>query len=313
MAEHRTKSVALLLGTAGWGWTVAKAEAFRLLDHWLANGHRDLDCATNYPINRQAADFRAAERILLEYLAAHGIGDLRLTMKIGSLDNLRSPEPNLSPSFLRMMGEEYLRLFGTNLRTLMLHWDNRQQPADIRDTLEAQQQMQQQLGIQPGWSGIAHPEAYAEANAALGLSCDIQLKHNVLHSDLPRYRPLAEAPPRHRFFAYGINAGGLKLDGAYPPGSTLAQRGGPSPQGQALVEKLNAWLPKLNTDFVRPPVKTMNHLGLIHAALQPGLQGIVLGASTPAQLRETLDYLRNVEIFDYSDVFTRLQKIMMDG
>ncbi|MEO6759415.1 MAG: aldo/keto reductase, partial [Saprospiraceae bacterium] len=85
----------LLLGTAQWGWTVSRTEAFQLLDAWLKAGHRGIDCATNYPINRQLRDFRAAEKILAEYFVAHGLQDLQVTMKIGSLDNLRSPEPNL--------------------------------------------------------------------------------------------------------------------------------------------------------------------------------------------------------------------------
>jgi hypothetical protein len=60
---------------------------------------------------------------------------------------------------------------------------------------------------------------------------------------------------------------------------------------------------------VRPPVKTMNHIGLIHAGLHPGIHGIVLGVSSDAQLRETLDFWRNLETFDYTDVWQALQKI----
>ena len=111
------------------------------------------------------------------------------------------------------------------------------------------------------------------------------------------------------FTAYGINAGGLKLDADYRPDSTYLARGGDPEKAAVVLEKIRALLPTWNTAHVRPPVKTMNHIGLIHAGLHPGIGGIVLGLSSEAQLRETLDFWRNVEMFDYADVWTGLQKI----
>ncbi len=310
-----------MLGTAQWGWTVSKKEAFQLLDAWLKAGFRHLDCATNYPINRNPADFRAAEKVLEEYLRAHGLRDLRLTMKIGSLDNLRSPEVNLAPSFIQMMSEEYLRVFDANLACVMLHWDNRDEVSEIRASLEALQRVQAEFGIRPGISGIAHPKAYAEANADLGLSFEIQVKHNVLHSDFERCGtvlsnqspiPNYQSPiTSHKYFAYGINAGGIKLEAPYPTDSTFLARGGQPEKLAPLMEKINGSLPNWNTAFVRPPVKTMNHIGLIFAALHPQLSGIVLGVSSVAQLKESLDYWRNLETFDYSDVYSALNKILL--
>jgi hypothetical protein len=63
----------LMLGTAQWGWSVSKVEAFQLLDIWLKAGHKAVDCATNYPINRNPEHFRAAEMILKEFVDTHGI------------------------------------------------------------------------------------------------------------------------------------------------------------------------------------------------------------------------------------------------
>lgn len=295
----------LVLGTAQWGWTVPRPEAFRLLDAWLQAGCRAVDSATNYPINRNPADFGAAEKILGEYTRAHGLqNELRITMKAGSLDNLRSPEVNLAPSFLLMMGEEYRRRFGPGLHTLMVHWDNRSDEARIHASLEALALLQKEAGIVPGLSGIAHPEVYARANADLGLSFDIQLKHNVLQSDYARYAPLHGQG--HRFFAYGLNAGGVKLEDDYEAGSTFLARGGQPEKIQARLQELRQQLPGWNTAFVRPPVKTMNHLGLIYAALNEDFHGLLLGVSTVAQLRETLDFIRNLETFDYSDVRKKL-------
>lgn len=310
----------LVLGTAQWGWKVSRDEAFRLLDAWLRAGHRDIDTATNYPINRQPEDFRAAEKILEAYVRAHGLHDLRITMKVGSLDNMRSPEVNLAPSFVLMMAEEYRRRFGDNLRSIMFHWDNRQDESAIRASLESLARLQQQYGLRPGLSGIAHPEAYARANADLGLAFDIQLKHNVFHSDLERYQPLLLASARDgahssndpdlpkRVFAYGINAGGVKLEGPYPAGSTFLARGGQPEQVTARLEQIRALMPGFHLAFVRPPVKTMNHLGLIYAGLHPQVNGLVLGLSSVSQLAETLDFWRNLDVFDYRDVFEGLKR-----
>lgn len=301
----------LILGSAQWGWNVSRAEAFRLLDAWLDTGRREIDCATNYPINRNPADFRASEKILFEYVQAHGLRDLRITMKIGSLDNMRTPEVNLAPSFVLMMGEEYHRVFGENLHCLMFHWDNRDDEAAIHESLKSLTRLQKEAGIQPGLSGIKYPEVYARANEHLGLSFDIQLKHNVFHSDFERYEPFFSNTQalKHSFFAYGINGGGVKLDEHYAPNSVFLARGGQPEKVAAALEKIRGMLPDRNRAFVRPPVKTMNHIGLIYAGLHPGLNGILLGVSSVDQLKETLDFWRNLETFEYEDVFGALNKI----
>jgi aryl-alcohol dehydrogenase-like predicted oxidoreductase len=302
----------LMLGTAQWGWSVSKVEAFQLLDIWLKAGHKAVDCATNYPINRNPEHFRAAEMILKEFVDTHGIHDLEVTMKIGSMDNMRSPEVNLAPSFIQMMGEEYHRVFEANLSVLMFHWDNRDQPEEIHASLDALHRLCSALHIRAGLSGIAHPDAYAQANATLGINFDIQLKHNLFHSDLDRYAPLQRhllAGSPHQFYAYGLNAGGVKLNGAYTPESTFLARGGQTEKLIPLLEKIHNLLPDWATAFVRPPVKTMNHIGLIYAGLHPGIQGLLLGVSSTPQLLETLDFWRNLETFDYSDVFSSLKKI----
>ena len=306
------KKKSLVLGTAQWGWTVSREEAFRLLDAWLAAGYRKIDAATNYPINKNPADFRASEKILEAYIRAHGITDLDIIMKIGAQDNLRTPDINLTPSFILMMAEEYQRIFGKNLGGVMLHWDNRREEAEIRNSLEALAAVQQNLQLRPGLSGIKYPEVYAASNRELGLIFDIEGKHNVLHSDIPRYAPFfelasaGENAPRHRFFAYGINAGGLKLEGPCPAGSTLIARGGDPEQAAPVLDRLRAKLPDWNLAFVRPPVRTMNHLGLIFAGLNPAVRGIILGLRSIAQLQDSLDFWRNLETYDYSDIWKAL-------
>ncbi|MCS7037157.1 MAG: aldo/keto reductase [Saprospiraceae bacterium] len=297
----------LLLGTAQWAWTVSREEAFRLLDDWLKAGQRAIDSATNYPIDKNPEHFRAAEGILQEYIQAHGLHNLQVTMKIGALDNLRSPEANLAPSFVRMITGEYRRQLGDNLSCIMLHWDNRNDSAAVAETLHALADACREEGLRPGLSGIRHPEVYAPIVEQMQTAFDIQLKHNLLHSDLPRYAPLQRQA--HRWFAYGINAGGLKLEGNYPADSTLKARGGDPAAAENLLAQIRQALPQWNTAFVRPPITAFYQIGLLFAALHPHIDGIVLGCSSAAQLRQTLNFWRDLETFDYIDVFAQLSKI----
>ncbi len=293
----------LILGTANWAWTTDQKSAFSLLEKFLAAGHREIDTATNYPINRNPSDFRAAEKILAEFVNAHGLRDLKITVKIGSQNNLRTPDMNLSKSFVLMMGNEYRRIFRENLHGLMIHWDSRSEKSEISETLEAFQILKKE-GLQPGLSGISHPEIYADlAGEFVELKFDVQFKHNILQSHFEKYKPLKNFV--ERFSCYGINAGGVKLDKNYRENSALVVRGGDPRAIEKQLEKIEILLPELNAQ-VRPPIKTMNHIGLIFSALHPEIGAILLGTSTPQQLAETLDFYRNFEVFDYSDAFEKL-------
>lgn len=294
----------LLLGSAQWGWNMTEAAVFRMLDLWLQAGLKRIDCATNYPIDKVPANFRAAEGMLSTYIRAHGIhNELAITMKIGSLDNMKSPECNLSPSFIRMMAEEYNRIFGSALSCLMIHWDNRNEGNAIEETVEALYDCCHSLGLTPGLSGIAHPELYA--NLLQG-PVDVQVKNNVFQSSIAHYLPLKNNGNLVQFFAYGINGGGVKLQENYTAESTLLIRGGHQEQVMQRVNAINQKIPQWNGN-VRPPIKNMNHLGLIFNMLNPEISGIVLGVKNQAQFSETLDFIRNIQTYDYSDVWQWLR------
>jgi aryl-alcohol dehydrogenase-like predicted oxidoreductase len=300
-------STEFLLGTAQWGWTVPASTAYALLDAWLKAGQRAVDIATNYPINKNSADFRAAESILLSYISAHGLeNELTITMKVGSMDNLRTPDCNLSPSYLMMMAAENKRQFRGCLASLMLHWDNRNKIEEIRASFTALSEAANQLGFRPGLSGIAQTAVYAALLNGYAGPLDIQLKHNVLQSDLTHYSVLMDAAPQSRVFAYGINAGGIKLDEKYDTESTFLTRGGKPDLHLSRLDWIRAHIPAWNAAFVRPPIKSMNHLGLIFAGINPRINGMVLGFRDVDQLHESLDFWRNLETFDYSEVWKML-------
>lgn len=292
---------ALALGTAQWAWSVAEKTAFQLFESWLDAGETHFDTASNYPINQNPADFGAAEKILATAIRTHGLKDLRITIKVGAIDNMRSPDNELSPTRLLQLAEQYRERFGENALTLMTHWDNREDAAAIRSTFEGLLAAQQQFGVDIGFSGVKHPEIYAAINESYGFQPEIQCKHNLLHSDVARYQPLA-TQTTCKIYVYGINGGGIKLEPG-SPAQTLQVRGGETEKTETLRRLLLEKMPEWNTAFVRPPLMNMNQLGLIYAEYHPDVYGIVLGPGNKAQLLQTLDFCRNFEFFEYPDVY----------
>ena len=296
----------LALGTALWGWSTLRPACHDLLSRFYQSGLREIDGATNYPINKQPEDFRLAEAILLEWIQAHGVQDLKLTMKVGSLDNLRSPEHNLSKSFLLMMLDEYRQRFGDNLHTFMIHWDNRADEGPIRESLEALDYARQ-LGLQIGLSGIRHPELYARLDQEFQFDFRIQIKHNILQSDYGRY---AAFHGRQRFTAYGINAGGLKLAAQdYHEGSSLRVRGGDTQQEQPMVPRLRQAIARANLSHNRPAINSFNHCGMAFAFHSPDVEGILLGPSKLSQLEDSLAFYGHLKTGAYADLYQSLKEL----
>lgn len=271
----------LILGTARWGDKTDAPTAHQLLSAFYEAGGREVDTATNYPINKVPADFRKAEKILKEWITAHGVTDLKITAKVGSIGNMRSPEHLLTQSFLLICVDEYLRAFGPNLDTFMIHWDNRDQITEIRESMQALAFAAEQ-GLRPGLSGIAHPWLYAKANEDFGLDFRIQLKHNVLESKYEHYKPFHGA---RRFIAYGVNAGGAKL--------------GDDPRLDFLIPILE----KANQRPGRPPLEHFYQIGLIYACFHPAFEKILIGPSTVQQLIDNLAFYQTLEKGQYEDVY----------
>jgi len=288
MLPSDTNTVQPLLGTAMWGWTVSRPVCFDLLDTFYAAGFRQIDAAVNYPINKKPDDFRAAEHILLEWIHAHGIQDLKITMKLGSLNNLRSPEHNLSKSFLLLNLDDYRYRLAENWDTLMIHWDNREEPEAITETMEALA-VAREAGLRIGLSGIKRPDVYARLNAQAGFNFDfhIQIKHNFLQSDHARY---GDFHGRRRFSAYGIHAGGLKPDvNDYRSDSSLKARGG---DVQTLMPELEQWKQLIEK---QPRPLGFHEAAMMFAAAHPDMEGIVIGPSSPAQLLDTIATWKNLD------------------
>ncbi|MBV6655019.1 MAG: aldo/keto reductase [Mameliella sp.] len=296
----------LVLGSAMWGWTTDKPTAFQLLDQFYKSGYRKVDGATNYPINKQPADFRRAEQILLEWVKAHGVQDLELIMKVGSVNNMRTPESNLTKSFLLIMLDEYKYAFEGNLSTLMLHWDNREAEEEVQETYEAFQ-LASEMGYQLGLSGVKFPELHARLNEAFGFDFCIQMKHNLLQSDYTRYAPFHG---QKRFITYGVNAGGIKLKVSdYHINSSLKARGGNTADIHPIVAPLQGLLKKVNEKAERPVVSEMNHCGMAYAFHSPDVADILIGPSRVDQLERTIQFHEALRSYDYSDFYEGLKSI----
>ena len=306
MTRVKTDFPELVLGTAMWGWTVPEEVAFSLLDTYYAAGFRRIDAATNYPINKQPEDFRKSEQILSEWINAHGITDLSILMKVGSLSNLGFPDHNLNPSFLLYNWRYYQGCFGDNLGGLMFHWDNREEEEATLESLTVLQQVAAS-GLEVGFSGVKFPNLYARVLEKLKGTYLIQLKHHLTYSDYPRYAALR---PYGRFYAYGINGGGIKLDpGYYHRNSSLKVRGGNLEGSSVVSNDLNQVLNRFNTEYPEQAIYKMNEAAMTFALQSPGISGVLIGPSQLAQLEESLAFYRKVQQQDYSHLFALLLEI----
>lgn len=303
-------SIDLILGTALWAWTIPRSQAFKLLDDFYAAGFRWIDGATNYPINKQAADFRAAESILHEWIKAHGITDLKVLMKIGSINNLYTPENNLHPSFIQIIYNEYLHLFGDQLAEVMIHWDNRDEPEEIRSTLEALDRIRED-GVRIGLSGIKHPAIYHELNTSFRFDWDIQLKHNLVSSDYHRYAAFHGRP---RFMAYGINAGGLKFPtSSYRQDSSTAVRNVPTEKYQELVRQIASTLEHYNAQSSLAPLTRFNECSMVYTYYSPDIKGILIGPSKNEQLHSTLAFFQQLQAGQHEKLYHQLATLSSNG
>lgn len=289
----------LWLGTAQWGWTIQEAQAFSLLDAYYESGFRHIDCATNYPINKNAADFRKAEIFISNWLKLNKVTDLKIMMKVGSLNNLRTPDCNLSPSFLLMTTEYYLQLFQTNLDSIMIHWDNRENESEIYHTFEALEAVNRQ-GIELGLSGIKFPNLYAQCNKIFNFNFYIQAKHNILQSDIQKYEPYF---PDAFFIAYGTNGGGIKLNKQeYSSKSVLAVRGGDLENINEQLKTLEQQIEVANKNKERPPITDFFQIGMIKVANTEKFKAIIVAPSTIAQWQSTKKFYTILQEFDYQDI-----------
>ena len=281
----------LVLGTALWGWGIERREAYQLLEHFLQSGGSTIDTATNYPINKHKEDFGLAASWMADWVQQHGDSSLELIVKIGSRDNMGSPDVNLTPDHIERAVDTLKNQFANALSCISIHWDNRadaeHQMAAIAQTVETMSKLEQ-AGLSIGLSGIKYPQLYFKADPALAEKWIIQVKENFMT------RAAREAYqtwfPKARYLAYGINLGGLKIE-APKENSSIELRQINIPQ--LLTERLGNFL-HTNHGFEPHPM-TLNELALAVSYVNPSLSGIVIGPRNVEQLQNTLAYWKSLE------------------
>ncbi|UUT11187.1 aldo/keto reductase [Pseudomonas zeae] len=281
----------LVLGTALWGWGIERDQAYHLLEQFLLSGGTMVDTATNYPINKRSEDFGLAVRWLADWAEHNADSNLALTVKIGSRDNMGSPDVHLAPDDIARASDILMGQFGSALSCVSIHWDNRSDDdvhgATVAQTVEAMYKLEQQ-GLAIGLSGIRHPEAYYKANPSLSQKWIIQVKENFkTHAARSSYEAWF---PDAKYLAYGINLGGLKTE-VSKTNSSMELRNINIPQ--AFTEKL--------VDFINAPHEfeprptTLNELALAASFVNPALSGIVIGPRNTDQLDSTLTYWKSLQ------------------
>lgn len=281
----------LVLGTALWGWGIERREAYELLEHFLQSGGSIVDTATNYPINKHKEDFGLAVSWIADWVQQHGDTGLALTVKIGSRDNMGSPDVNLTPDNIERSADTLKSQFDNALSCVSIHWDNRadedHQRVAIAQTVDAMSKLEQ-AGFSIGLSGIKYPELYFKADPTLAEKWIIQVKENFMT------RAAREAYqtwfPKAKYLAYGINLGGLKIE-APKTNSSIELRQINIPQ--SLTERLGHFL---NSDHgFAPRPMTLNELALAASYVNPALSGVIIGPRNLEQLKSTLAYWKALE------------------
>lgn len=302
MIESKKANKDIILGTALWGWGVTRAESFRMLEEFLEKGGVIVDTATNYPINKCSEDQGLAIKWLSEWTRRHPNNRFSLIVKLGSTNNLGNPDSDLSKKNIIDSTERLLGIFGPALSCVSIHWDNRVDESielvTIKQTVDAMQKVRE-YGLEIGLSGIKDPKSYFFSNPSLSADWMIQVKENLFTaSDRSRYRPFF---PSSRYFAYGINMGGVKL-GGYTTQNSIKLRG--IKIDSDTIENLRRLLETANR--IAPSKIDFYQLSLAFAYLNESLSGVIIGPRNAGQLVDTLKFWGSLQKRDNELMWSNL-------
>jgi|688.fasta_scaffold65924_2 aryl-alcohol dehydrogenase-like predicted oxidoreductase len=195
----------LILGSAGWGSKIDKLTAFKMLDKFIAYGGRQIDGATNYPINGIAKDFGLANRYLSEWISLNSGVDLNVFIKLGSINNSGGPESDLSGKTMRQNADMLQQDFGLSLGGIGVHWDNRgiDQVEQMYETIQQMNRFYDN-GFRIGMSGVREANTYLQLAPNLQNVWEIQVKENV--DDQTIRDNYMKVFPKASYVVYGINS-----------------------------------------------------------------------------------------------------------
>jgi len=282
----------LILGTALWGWGVSKKEAFLILDNFVENGGLYIDCATNYPINKNIKDYGLALLWIEEWIKINN-KKLFIIVKVGSIDNLGTPNFDLSSNNILTVSKRLIDIFGDSLGCISVHWDNRIENKDfklVQETVIALKEIKEKNNLSIGLSGIKNPRFYYEAMPDLVDDWIIQCKENFLTQEArlnyQEYFPLA------KYYAYGINMGGIKFSDEKSVSARIREINYSSKLKEVISTSLQ------DNQIIDNGLSTVNDLNMAFIFLNTIYNGIIIGPRTVEQLISTFktwDVLSNLD------------------
>lgn len=275
----------ILLGSALWGWGIDKKTVFKIIDQFISHGYRAIDIATNYPISNNSYEYGQSINWLKEWMSYNMDINLEITCKIGSLENIKTANNSLGKSFLSTTKEILIQEFGSSLKCLMIHWDNRDNLNEIKKTIDFFSEIYKE-GINIGLSGIKNPEIYANASKDLKEKWIIQVKENILNNKSRlKYEKFF---PNSHYQAYGINLGGIKFN---------------KDESRISSVKRNIYFPneeieKLNKLYLESKPESNNSsiydFLLTYIYRNEKISSIIIGPSNIGQLNSALETLREL-------------------
>jgi aryl-alcohol dehydrogenase-like predicted oxidoreductase len=293
----------IALGTAMWGWSVPENECHSMLEIFYENGGRFIDTASNYPLNGLLEHRYAAELILNNWLTVNGISDMKVIYKIGSISNQRTSENNLNPQYLEKEINR-ISIKSDVIKSFMIHWDNRQNHEEILETLQFLKKYCTDKQITLGFSGIKNLDALKSCLNEIGQKEFLmEVRHNFVSSDLRRHLECFDNL-KPTYFAYGISAGGLKLDEAdYSRNSYVKLVRDSNYHNLYMGEELKSRLEKIIQN--NKSVQNIYHISMLYNYKNKNISGIIVGPSTKDQLNDIINFwskIHNEESFDLYDL-----------
>ena len=197
---NNVEKKALLLGSAGWGKSINKAEAFKIIEEFQNNGLKIIDSATNYPINGVKMDYGLALSWLGEWIRKSDIGDAKIFVKIGSVDNSGNDDVDLSAKSIRETISKLQELLEDNIYGIGIHWDNRDDYEEVLETVLTMKEFQSK-DFKLGISGIKNPSLYKQTE---NVDSDwlIQVKEHP--ADKLSRQNYCNYFPNNTYIAYGL-------------------------------------------------------------------------------------------------------------
>lgn len=279
--EGITNMPEFILGTAMWGWSIDKCQAFSLLDYFSTNKGTIIDTAINYPINKRPEDMGKPLKWLSEWIKLRKNNDLCIHVKLGATNNLGISDNDLSPLSLQKEVLYLISILGKSLKGLWIHWDNRCFENEIQRTCSFLNSYALK-GYSIGLSGIKHPDYYAKALGE-GFPINIQIKHNLLtvnQSELYNnyFKNIS-------YWAYGINFGGFHRSPSTKP--TDRQSKYNPVEVSRLIDNAGSTL----SQILNRPLSDYE-IALAFSLLNQHLSAIIIGPKNISQLNQAL-CLRN--------------------